>query len=640
MTVTQAVPPAAIVSSHPHRTLPIGAEVQPSGGIHFRVWAPSTTRAAVLLADDEDFADAVEHPLEAEPDGYWSALVSEARVGQHYRYRLDSGDFPDPASRFQPSGPHGPSRIETSAEFQWSDRSWRGVKTEGQVLYEMHIGTFTPEGTWAAATAQLVHLAELGITVIELMPVADFPGRYGWGYDGVNLFAPTRLYGQPDEFRRFVDRAHSLGMGVILDVVYNHLGPDGNYLCQFSPHYFSDRYENEWGDALNFDGESSQPVREFFLANAAYWISEFHCDGLRLDATQQIFDSSKSHILTEIGQQARLAGAGRDIYLVAENEPQHSRLVRPVTADGHGLDAVWNDDFHHSAIVAMTGRREAYYSDYHGAPQEFISAAKWGYLFQGQRYLWQQQRRGTPGFDLAPTNFVNFLQNHDQIANSLWGRRAHRISSPAKVRALTALLLLGPNTPMLFQGQEFAASSPFFYFADHNPELAAAVAKGRATFLAQFPSIASEDLDDLLANPEDEATFRRCKLDFADREKNAPVLLLHRELLQLRRKDPLLGKAQRGTYDGAVLGPSAFILRFFGRKQDDRLLVINLGAFLHLDPAPEPLLAPPDGCQWETAWSSEDPRYGGSGTPPLDTDQNWNIPPEAAVLLTPAPLPS
>jgi maltooligosyltrehalose trehalohydrolase len=590
---------------------------------------------SVLLAETEDLAKAREFELAGEPGGYWSGLVGEARQGMHYRYRVASGDFPDTASRFQPAGPHGASQIVDPSAFVWSDDRWRGVTREGQVIYEMHVGTFTREGTWAAAMAQLPRLAELGVTLLEVMPVADFPGRHGWGYDGVNLFAPTRLYGAPDDFRRFVDRAHALGLGVILDVVYNHLGPDGNYVKEFAPHYFSERYRNEWGDGLNFDDEFSGPVRELFIANAGYWIDEFHCDGLRLDATQQILDSSAQHLVAAVAQRARAAAGGRGIYLVAENEEQDAGLVRAPEAGGCGLDAIWNDDFHHSAVVAMTGRREAYYSDYSGMPQEFISSAKWGFLFQGQYYQWQKKPRGTASFDLKPANFVVYLQNHDQIANSLRGRRMHSITSGGRLRALTALLLLGPNTPMLFQGQEFASSAPFLYFADHHPELAAAVSVGRAKFLKQFPSIASEDAANHLPNPELEETFLRCKLDAAECERHAEVFHLHRDLLRLRKDDPLLGKADRGTYDGAVLSDSAFVLRFFGRAQDDRLLIVNLGRRLHLHSAPEPLLAPVGSRAWKIAWSSEDPRYGGSGTPPLDAD--WQVPAEAAVLLVPQP---
>lgn len=619
------------------RRLPVGAEVQPEGDVHFRVWAPASNRVSVILGEYENLTDGQEHLLAAEADGYWSGRIAEARAGMHYRYRLDSGEYPDPASRFQPLGPEGPSRIVEPGVFEWGDDDWLGVPAQNQVLYEMHIGTFTPEGTWAAAMAHLPYLAELGVTVLEIMPVNDFPGRFGWGYDGVNFYAPTRLYGEPDDFRRFVDRAHSVGIGVILDVVYNHVGTVSSYLRPFSPHYFSSRYDNEWGDPLNFDDEHSAPVREFFIENAGYWIDEFHCDGLRLDATQQIFDASPVHLVTAVTERARLAAGRRVIYVVGENEPQLTALVRPVKQGGHGLDALWNDDFHHAAVVALTGRNEAYYSDYRGAPQEFISAAKWGYLFQGQRYQWQKKPRGTAGLDLTPANFVDFMQNHDQVANSLWGRRVHQLASPARVRAMTALLLLGPNTPMIFQGQEFAASTPFHYFADQKGEMIPLVAGGRISFLNQFPSIAAVDAARLIPSPEKEDTFTRCKLDHAERETNAEVLDMHRDLLRLRREDPLLGKAQRGTYDGAVLGPAVFCLRFFGRAGEDRLLIVNLGMHAHIDPAPEPLLAPPTGHAWQVAWSSEDPSYGGGGTQAPCSDDNWHVAAETTVLLTPIP---
>ena len=549
-----------------------------------------------------------------------------------YKFQLDSGAFPDPVSRFQPEGPQGPSQITDHSTFRWTDADWRGVKREGQVIYEMHIGTFTKEGTWRAAIEQLPELARLGITVLEAMPIADFPGRFGWGYDGVDLFAPTRLYGGPDDFRAFVDRAHALGLGVILDVVYNHIGPDGNYLKQFSPDYFTNRYQNEWGEALNFDGPQSRPVREFFIANAGYWIDEYHLDGLRLDATQQIFDSSDEHVLAAIAKRVREAAQGRLTYLVAENETQDSDLIRPVEQGGYGLDALWNDDFHHSATVALTRRNEAYYSDHLGHPQEFISAMKRGYLFQGQWYSWQNKRRGTPTTGLHPANFINCIQNHDQVANSLRGIRLHQLTSPGSFRAMTALLLLGPGTPMLFQGQEFAASTPFLYFADHNPELAKLVAVGRRQFLAQFPSIACPESTPCLANPESETTFRNCKLDFADRERNANFYALHQDLLKLRREDPVFNAPRAGGLDGAVLGTEAFVLRFFGEDHGDRLLLVNLGLDLQLTAAPEPLLAPMTDAPWKLLWSSEDPRYGGFGTPPLG-EGIWRIPGRAAVVL-------
>src|SRR4051812_43469071 len=452
------------------RLLPIGAELSANGATHFRLWAPSSETVEVTFGTEAEFKIGKLRlaKLRAEGNGYHSGVVREATEGLLYKYRLTSGNFPDPASRFQPHGPHGPSEIVNPSRFEWSDQSWQGVPREKQVIYEMHIGTFTPEGTWASALRQLPGLAELGITVVELMPVAEFPGRFGWGYDGVDLFAPSHLYGTPDEFRHFVDVAHEAGIGVILDVVYNHFGPDGNYLKHFSPHYFSDRYKNEWGEALNFDSEHSASVREFFLSNVEYWVREFHLDGLRLDATQQIFDSSPNHILRAIARRVREAGGNRKTYIVGENECQHANLVRGFESGGYGLDALWNDDFHHSAIVAVTGHNEAYYTDHRGSPQEFISAAKYGYLYQGQWYTWQNRRRGTPSLGLRACNFVNFIQNHDQVANSLGGARIQRLTSPGRYRALTALLLLSPGTPMLLQGQEFGASSPFLYFADHN----------------------------------------------------------------------------------------------------------------------------------------------------------------------------
>lgn len=620
------------------RRLPVGAEPLPSGGVHFRVWAPRSNRVAVELWEQADAADAPAQTIELQPEanGYFGGIIAEARPGMAYRFRLDAGSFPDPASRFQPHGPHGPSEIVDFTTFRWTDANWRGVAREGQVIYELHIGTFTPEGTWQAAIAQLPALKELGVTLLEVMPVADFCGRFGWGYDGVNLFAPTRLYGRPDDMRAFVNRAHELGLGVILDVVYNHFGPDGNYVGQFSPDYFSSKYKNEWGEALNFDGENSSAVREFFIANAACWIEEFHLDGLRLDATQQIFDDSPTHILTEVGEAVRRAAKGRGTFVVNENESQHTRLVRDPSVGGCGLDALWNDDFHHAARVALTGRNEAYYSDYRGTPQEIISAIKWGYLYQGQRYEWQDCRRGTPALDLPPTRFVSFLQNHDQVANSLRGQRLHQLTTPGRFRAMTTLLLLGPQTPMLFMGQEFAASAPFVYFADHNPELAPLVRKGRLEFLQQFKTIASPDCTAVYDDPAAEATFRKCVLDLREREANAAIHQLHRDLLRLRRDDPVFSQPQARGIDGAVLDAEAFVLRIFSEAHGDRLLLINLGRDLNLRPASEPLLAPPCGHRWQLLLSTEQVCYGGSGIlPPEDHAGKWHLAGHSASVLIP-----
>lgn len=626
------------------RRLPVGAELVPGEGVHFRVWAPRRRSVQVVLDPGGDRAESIPLEREEEKDGYFSGFAPGARSGALYSFRLDDDEtlYPDPASRAQPEGPHGPSQVVDPGAFRWTDGGFPGVGLRGQVVYEMHVGTFTPEGTWEAAARELPTLAALGVTVLEVMPVAEFPGRFGWGYDGVSFFAPTRLYGTPDDLRRFVDRAHAAGLGVILDVVYNHLGPDGNYLAQFSDHYFTDRYETEWGEPLNFDGEHAGPVREFFIANAGYWIEEFHLDGLRIDATQTIFDCSREHVLAQIARRVREAGGRRATLLIAENEPQHTCTVRPPERGGYGLDAVWNDDYHHSAMVALTGKNAAYYSDHRGTPQEFIAAAKYGYLYQGQRYAWQKKRRGTPTFDLEPANFVNFIQNHDQIANSFRGLRAHQLSSPGRYRAVTALTLLMPGTPMLFQGQEFAASAPFLYFADHKPDLAKLVKSGRADFVSQFPAIGQSPTRDLLPDPADPETFARCKLDLTERARHAEVHALHRDLLALRRDDPVFRAQRPRGVDGAVLGPEAFVLRYFGDAGDaggDRLLLVNLGLDLRLVPAPEPLLAPPLNARWETLWSSEEPRYGGDGTPPLETDEGWFVPGHAAVALRPVPLP-
>jgi maltooligosyltrehalose trehalohydrolase len=626
-----------------NRKLPIGAELSSSKeGAHFRVWAPKPGKIALIIERNNavDSGAPLEWEMNAEEGGYFSCFVPHARAGMLYRFRLNDDDYlyPDPASRAQPQGPHGPSQLIDPTSYNWNDADWEGIPERGRVLYEMHIGTFTVDGTFRAAAEQLSELAALGITVIEVMPVAEFDGKFGWGYDGVSLFAPYHYYGSPDDFRFFVDRAHAVGIGVILDVVYNHFGPSGCYHRQFSDAYFSESYQCEWGDALNFDGEQAGPVREFFISNAGYWIDEFHLDGLRLDATQQIFDASEEHVISEITCCVRNAANGRSVYIVAENEPQQARIVRTERDNGYGCDALWNDDFHHAAIVALKGHTEAYLVDYKGSPQEFISAVKSGFLYQGQWYRWQKKRRGTPSRHLAPDVFINYLQNHDQIANSGLGKRIHQLSAPGMFRAMTALLLLGPATPMLFQGQEFCASAPFLYFADHNTELAALVSHGRTEFLHQFPSLAALETQPYLAQPHSPLTFQRCKLDFSEREQHCNAYALHQDLLKLRSTDPVFSTSRRGGVDGAVLSDNAFVLRFFSQNnEEDRLLIVNFGHDLSLSPAPEPLLAPHPGCDWQLLWSSEHPRYGGHGTPPVRTSDEWRVPGMASIVLIPIP---
>jgi maltooligosyltrehalose trehalohydrolase len=597
-------------------------------GTAFRVFAPAAKHLAVALEQDR-----AQHALARGDDGYWSGQVDGVRAGALYRYRLDDTLFPDPCSRFQPQGVHGPSQVVDPRAYAWKDDAWRGVHMHGQVLYELHVGTFTPEGTFDAAITRLAGLAKLGITTVEVMPLAAFPGRWNWGYDGAALFAPYAGYGDYDAFKRFVDAAHALGLGVILDVVYNHLGPAGSYIAAFNPHTFSERHATEWGDALDLDGPHAGPLRDLFVRNAAYWVREFHLDGLRLDATQSIFDDSPTHLVAEIATAARAAAAPRTIIVVGENEPQYTHALASPDAGGWGLDALWNDDFHHSAMVALGGRRLAYYHDYRGRPQEFVSAAKYGFLFQGQYYAWQKQRRGGAVTDEPAQAFVTFLENHDQTANHFGGPRLSSIAGPARVRALTALLLLAPQTPMLFMGQEWGSTRPFLFFADHEPELAAKVHEGRRDFMAQFPGCATAEARAKVADPAAAATFEASKLDWSERDRHVAMLALHADLIALRRSDPVIARQAREAVDGAVLGDDAFALRWFDAEHGDRLLVVNLGLDVDLASAPEPLLAPPPGCDWTLAWSSDAVDYGGDGVVSPLRAAGWYVIGHSAALM-------
>jgi maltooligosyltrehalose trehalohydrolase len=609
------------------RRYPIGAEVA-GNEVSFRVWAPRRRHVGLMLENDKTLA------MKAEADGYFRLDLGSAANGTLYRFVLDGVSEPaaDPASRFQPDGLRGWSRVVDHTCYEWQDKGWKGVRPDRQILYELHIGTFTPEGTYHAAAGKLASLKDIGITCLEIMPLNEFSGDFGWGYDGALPYAPTRLYGEPDDLRAFIDAAHAEGIGVILDIVYNHFGL-GDRFRDFCPDYFTERHSNEWGSSINFDGENSAGVRAFFASNARYWIDEYHFDGLRLDATQALNDGSDEHIIAVVGREARAAAPGRSIYLVAENEPQDCRLVRPPCDGGYGLDALWNDDFHHSAMVALSGKREAYYHDHGGQPQEFVSAAKYGYLFQGQRYDWQDAARGRPALDTRADQFIHFLQNHDQIANSGTGQRIDKLASPARLRAMTALLLLGPQTPMLFQGQEFGASAPFNYFADHPGELGEVVRQGRIDFLRQFPSLCDPEFERQMALPSARTTFETCKLDWGERAANSMVVDLHRDLIALRNRLPATEKV-----DGSVLGDQMFLLRFFATApENERILIINLGTDAAIVSAPEPLLAPPDGLQWEMEWSSEDLKYGGRGKRPLDLQSRSTISGECAVLCRPIP---
>jgi maltooligosyltrehalose trehalohydrolase len=621
------------------RRMSSGAEVGQQG-VHFRVWAPEHKSVEVVIESPEAQGLA----LRQEADGYWSALAPDLKAGALYRFRIDGDDklVPDPFSRYQPNGPHGASQVVDPTLFRWTDAEWKGVSIKGQVIYEMHVGTFSPSGTWAGAADKLKHLRDLGVTVLQVMPVAEFPGSFGWGYDGVDLFAPYHVYGEPDDFRRFVDEAHRLDLAVILDVVYNHFGPDGNFLDRYSSQYFSKR-ETEWGRAINYDGTGARGARTLVIDNAAYWISEYHLDGLRLDATQCIFDDSDDPLVAALTRAARAAAGGREIIIVAENEPQDARLARPADQGGLGIDAVYNEDFHHSAVVAASGRREGYYSEYRGSAQELLSAVKHGFLFQGQLYHWQKKRRGRTMRGMPRWAAASFLENHDQVANSSTGNRLWKETSPGRHRALMSLLLLGPWTPLLFQGSEWNASKPFFYFADHGGELRGLVRKGRGQFLAQFPSAASLEAQAALPDPGDTKVFESSRLPWHEigQPPHASALKLHQDLLKMRRQCPAIAaQASNGfVVDGAVLGPECLVLRFFDPNpsgKQDQLLLVNLGPTLPLVPAAEPLLAPPEGSQWQLTFSTDDRSYGGPGiSHPESETTGWSIPAHAAVLMQP-----
>lgn len=560
------------------RKYPIGAEFFPGRGVHFRVWAPDHNEVSLLL-------ESRSLPMKKENKGYFSLLVPNAKVNSSYQFQLGKEIVPDPASRFQPEGVEGPSQI-IDPRFSWKDQKWKGSSMQGQILYELHIGTFTKEGTFKAAIKKLPHLKKLGVTLIEIMPIASFPGRFGWGYDGVFFYAPFNQYGTPKDVKAFVNRAHQLELGVILDVVYNHVGPEHNPLLKFT-HLYHTKKKTDWGNELNF---AHPNVKEFFVTNAKYWMEEFHFDGLRLDATWWIHPESALKDL------AHAKGTKKRV-IIAENEPQNAKLI-----EKYGFDGIWNEDFHHTVQVKLTGCRKGYFQDYLGAPQEFVSLAKYGFLFQGQYHNLHKGPEGTPAENLPPESFIDFLENHDQVGNPGNGIRLHYRSHPGDYKAMCAYLLLGPHTPLLFQGQEFNASSPFYFFAEFSDKLNRLILKGRKELLKTF-SLSSPS-----PNPSDLSTFKKSKLKWEECNKNAEMLRFFQKLIDLRKKDPVFKECQKILVDGAVLGPSSFLLRYFGKEKGDRLLIFNFGDEFILDPDPEPLLAPKKDKEWKLLWTSNKSR--------------------------------
>ncbi|MEO8439388.1 MAG: malto-oligosyltrehalose trehalohydrolase [Spartobacteria bacterium] len=572
-----------------------------AGGVRYRTWAPGKKSVDAVLYDMRGEVLRT-LSLGKEADGYWSAVDPEGRAGDRYKYRLDGEARPDPASRFNPVGVHGPAEVVNPEDFSWRDQGWVAPPVSELIIYELHIGTFTPAGTFRAAIEKLDHVAELGATALEIMPVADFPGRRNWGYDGVLLYAPTRTYGTPNELRALVDAAHERGLAVILDVVYNHLGPDGNYLGAYSAEYFYPDHKTPWGDAFNFE---LKPVRDFFVENAPYWRREFHIDGFRLDATHAILDNSEKHVLAEIAEVVHSLGG----FVTAEDERSDVQLFLPRAEGGIGLDAAWSDDFHHIVRVMLTGVREGYYRPYEGTIDELAATLEHGWLFEGKSRV--RQRHGEPAqaSEIPPAAFIFCVTNHDQIGNHAMGTRLNKLVSPAAFRAASALLCLVPFTPLLLMGQEWAASTPFQYFTDHKPQLGRLVTEGRRSEFSGFAAFRDPVARARIPDPQAETTFQQSKLRWEEMAggHHAATLLLYREFLHFRRQSPALRDHSRDNF--RVMAPSEGVLQLiFGRAGSEQCLVVADLVGGHARPPTGP------DYNWELRLSSNENRFGGEAS--------------------------
>jgi maltooligosyltrehalose trehalohydrolase len=523
--------------------MPFGAQVLPDGQVRFRLWAPAASRVELVLESPPGPAHV--QPLEMSRDGWGELVTAQAHAGSRYRFRLN-GETPvcDPASRCNPRGVHGPSEVVDPEAFDWTDEGWRAPPWRESVIYELHVGTFTPEGCFADVARRLEHLRRLGVTAIELMPIAEFPGSRGWGYDGVLPYAPASAYGSPEELKALVCAAHAHGIAVMLDVVYNHFGPEGNFLHLYAPQFFTARHATPWGAALDFEAAGNRPVRDFFIHNALYWLEEYHLDGLRLDAVHAIFDTSEPQILTEIARAARLGpGRERTVYLVLENLANEARRLGSPGAQGT-FDAQWNDDSHHCLHVLLTGESDSYYQDYQERPHRLLcrSLAE-GFAFQGESSRHLGRPRGERSAHLPPSAFINFLQNHDQVGNRARGERLAQLAPIEALRAAAAVLLLAPSPPMLFMGEEWAAAEPFPYFCDFEPELAAKVRAGRRQEFAHF--------EGGMPDPGDPAIFASAHLQWTRLAEPAHARMFdhYRRLLAIRRRDivPLLPRISGGA---------------------------------------------------------------------------------------------
>ena len=585
--------------------------------VRFRVWAPGARELTLEILSG---AAAGTRLMPRDEEGVHDLIVAAAAPGDRYQYRIDGGDpRPDPSSRFQPEGVHGPSEVIDPAAFRWTDDRWKGRSAADLVIYELHVGTFSPEGTFDGARQRLRDLRDLGITAVELMPVADFPGRRNWGYDGVCLFAPSRAYGTPDDLRRLVDAAHALGIVVLLDVVYNHLGPEGAYLPQFNPQYFTDRHETPWGKAINVDSEGSPMVRRFIIENALHWITEYHMDGLRLDATHAIVDDTQPHILAELAAAVRRA-TPRPVIIHAEDHRNLTSIVEDPATGGWGLDGVWADDFHHVVRRLLAGDSHGYYADFEGSTTELAETIRKGWLFTGQFSPNMGEHRGTDPSGVAMRTSVVCVQNHDQVGNRATGDRLHHTIAPESWRAASALLLTVPMTPLLFMGQEWAASSPFQYFTDLEPELGRLVTEGRRKEFAGFPAFSDPEARERIPDPQADATFERSRLDWSERTsgEHARVLALYQRLLSLRLEFPALGASLETTADALAADATTVVVH---RHSDrERLCVVvrlRDGGEVDLSRTDGPF----DGTPWELLLTTEEPMFAADPQPP---DIQWS----------------
>ena len=583
-----------------------GARCTPDG-VRFGIWAPGRERVEVLFEGPGKARGPV--ALADQGQGIFAGLVRGARPGEQYRYRLDQATvIPDPASRAQPDGVHGPSEI-IDPSYDWSDHGWRPPAPEQLVVYELHVGTFTPAGTFAGVREQLPYLQDLGITAIELMPVADFPGRWNWGYDGACLYAPARCYGRPDDLRALVDAAHRTGIAVLLDVVYNHLGPDGAYLAVAAPTIFSDRHATPWGRAINLDGPGSRQVRDLLIDNAIHWVEEYHVDGLRLDATHALIDDSPRHFLAELADRVR-ADTGRPVVLIAEDHGNLAHLVRPPAEGGFGLDGEWSDDLHHQVRRITAGDQDGYYRDFTDSPADLARTIRQGWFFTGQPSSYFHGPRGTDPAGLAPARFTTFIQNHDQIGNRGFGERLHHQIEPAVYRAVSALLLMIPETPLLFMGQEWSCATPFRYFTDHEPDLGHRVTDGRREELARWAAFRDAAARARTPDPQDPATFDQSRLDWAELRQPAQAAAhrLYRELIARRRRSPLVIRPDWEGFHAAGDDGGAL---WFGRRIGDEavLVLVRLRGSGLVDPRVGAVAPVWEGLEWSPVLSTEDPTY-------------------------------